>query len=751
MQQTERQSGREPVGGSGAGGQVEVEQLRREVERLRLLASRDRGLLEAVLHHSPHGIIVSDASGRLVLQNRASERIWAGSATADDVAGWGKYRAYHPDGEPFEASDWSMARCLATGATVDTEEVHFQRFDDTHGVLLGSCAPIYDGEGRLEGALSVFADITPLKVAEGNARRALERTRKLQEITAAVARAMTREEVAAAVLGELAAAVGARAAVAYFATRDGRFALVGSRGIDDAQLAGHRTLGLDAQVPLAEALRTGEPVWLLDGEAVRRSFPDVVPIVAPDGAPGALVALPLLKDREVLGGIALCFAGPQELGEADRAFLLTVAAQCALAADRVRSFERERAAAARLRILAAASWALSGSRFDLERVAETIVEQVTIHLGDGCGLALVSEDGRWLVHKAFRHRDPDAEALSRALAGGARLSIDEGLLGAVARSGQPTFLPAADPSGLLEGVPAPFRAYVERFPVRSLVAVPLRSHGRVLGTLHMVRQSAVDPYTDEDRLLLEELAERAAVSIDNARLFEETTRAARAREDLLAIVSHDLRNPLSAVASSAGLVHRFAGDPEREARVRHHAETIQRAAARMERLIHDLLDFSALEAGALRINPRRTTVSALLDDVAELEPLALERGQRLEVEPAPPDAEVHCERDRIVQVLSNLVGNAVKFTPTGGTIVVRAEAQPQLVRFSVADTGPGIPEDQRQRLFDRYWQGEGRAAGGVGLGLSIAKGLVEAHGGALSVESAVGSGSTFSFTLPRAG
>src|SRR5262245_42395382 len=105
----------------------EMEALRREIERWRALAGEDQGLLETLLHHSPHGIIVCDSSGRFIVQNRAAERIWAGSATIDSVEGWGVYRAFHPDGRPYEAGDWSMTRCLARREIVEAEEVHFQR------------------------------------------------------------------------------------------------------------------------------------------------------------------------------------------------------------------------------------------------------------------------------------------------------------------------------------------------------------------------------------------------------------------------------------------------------------------------------------------------------------------------------------------------------------------------------------------------------------------------------------------------
>jgi PAS domain S-box-containing protein len=141
------------------------EALRREAERRRALGRAER-VLDAVIRNSPHGIIVCDTRGQITLHNRASERIWAGSATAEDVEGWGQYRAFHADGRPYAPGDWSMARSLETGAVIDAEEVHFQRFDGTHGILLGSAAPILGPDGAIDGALSTFADITRFKQLE---------------------------------------------------------------------------------------------------------------------------------------------------------------------------------------------------------------------------------------------------------------------------------------------------------------------------------------------------------------------------------------------------------------------------------------------------------------------------------------------------------------------------------------------------------------------------------------------------------
>lgn len=144
----------------------EVEALRREVERLLRRVELGSGLLDAILSESPHGVLVCDRGGQLTLHNRAAERIWAGSATTRGIQDWGKYRAFHPDGRSFAPEDWSMARCLREGATVQAEEVRIQRFDGSHGIVLGSCAPIRNADGTVEGAISVFADITRFKQVE---------------------------------------------------------------------------------------------------------------------------------------------------------------------------------------------------------------------------------------------------------------------------------------------------------------------------------------------------------------------------------------------------------------------------------------------------------------------------------------------------------------------------------------------------------------------------------------------------------
>ena len=220
--------------------------------------------------------------------------------------------------------------------------------------------------------------------------------------------------------------------------------------------------------------------------------------------------------------------------------------------------------------------------------------------------------------------------------------------------------------------------------------------------------------------------------------------AGAARDQLLAIVVHDLGNPLSSITMSAQSLRRTSAiDPS----VLRTTDRIERAATRMTRLVHDLQDATQIERGTLTVHTSVEPVGSLLREVAEeFSPPSLAKSICLEAV-AATDATVRADRDRLAQVLGNLVGNALKFTPAGGSIWVRAEERGDVVRFAVEDTGPGITPEDAPHVFERFWKTSG---GGTGLGLFIAQGIVRAHGGDLDMTSTPGRGSTFTFTIPRA-
>jgi signal transduction histidine kinase len=242
------------------------------------------------------------------------------------------------------------------------------------------------------------------------------------------------------------------------------------------------------------------------------------------------------------------------------------------------------------------------------------------------------------------------------------------------------------------------------------------------------------------RVVTDEVA-RATLS----KMVQEAEETIDAREQVLKIVSHDLRNPLHTISMSAALLLEVVVPPEKLA---DHLKRIKRAGDRMNRLIQDLLDVAKLETGRVGIDAKPLDVAPLVREAHDmLAPLATEKNLRLDSSVADGLPRITVDGGRVLQVLSNLVGNAIKFTPTGGRIVIRADAAPGGVRFSVADTGPGISPEQLTKIFGRFWQADPADRRGIGLGLTIAKGIVEAHGGRIWVESPPGAGTTFHFTL----
>lgn len=223
--------------------------------------------------------------------------------------------------------------------------------------------------------------------------------------------------------------------------------------------------------------------------------------------------------------------------------------------------------------------------------------------------------------------------------------------------------------------------------------------------------------------------------------------AARARDEVLGIVSHDLRNPLSTIAQCAGVL--LDRPPEHEGERRELLVTVQQAVSWMQHIMRDLLDVTSIEAGRLRVRQAPHAAGELLFGAFELlEPQATARGLRLMIHADAGLPDVAADRERVLQVLLNLGGNALKFTPAGGRVTLAALRADGAVAFQVADTGQGIPAEHLPHVFDRFWQARTAQRGGAGLGLAIARGIVDAHGGTLDVTSEVGRGTTFTFTIP---
>jgi PAS domain S-box-containing protein len=421
-----------------------------------------------------------------------------------------------------------------------------------------------------------------------------------------------------------------------------------------------------------------------------------------------------------------------------------------------RNITGRKRAEANQRFLAEASAKLAAS-IEYEKTLEIVARLAVPFLADSCILYLLDHDGTIRRVKSF-HADPDLDVrLGEELR---RVSLDpqvpESPISRVIVTGESTLMPAVPGAfiRLLASSPDHLEALREIAPGSAMV-VPLVSRGRIFGALGLGGAVPRQTYTEADLALAEELAARAALAIDNARLYAEARQAAQARQEVLHVVSHDLRNSLNATQLNLDVL--LSREPAHERRVRsqQQLEAIRRAAQQMQRMVQDLLDAESIQAGRLAIQPEPVEVPKLVEETIEtLQLVADGKSLDLQVRLEPELPPIHADPGRLQQVLTNLLGNAIKFSRPGGRIVLGVERTGEAggveVCFRVTDSGFGIPPDELPHIFERYWQGaHSRQIGrGAGLGLTIAKGIVEAHHGRIWAESEVGKGSTFCFTLP---
>lgn len=342
------------------------------------------------------------------------------------------------------------------------------------------------------------------------------------------------------------------------------------------------------------------------------------------------------------------------------------------------------AAAQRARLLSSLTSAITAS-FDLDATLPEVAKLLVPMLGDYCAIDLAREGGK---------------------------------LDRVATAGQPHAL-------------------------NEELCLQLDARGRTVGALLLGMCTSGRSFDRELQQLADEVAERIALGVDNASLYGAAQRAIQGRDELLAVVSHDLRNPLNIVALALQAV---ASNPEMAASALPRA---MRGVDRMQRLIEDLLDVARIESGTLAVELRPLDIAALADDIFEQQrTIAAEKNILLvrDFERIPLGA--RADRHRLTQAIANLVSNAFKFTPAGGTIHVGAGLVGEHVAIWISDTGPGIPAEHLSHIFDRFWQPQ-RRRDGVGLGLAIVKGIVDAHGGTIEVDSVLDKGTTFRILLER--
>lgn len=557
------------------------------------------------------------------------------------------------------------------------------------------------------------------------------RVASLQAATAALAGARTPDQVAKAALGAgLEALGGARGFLLVEGARGG-LTMLGGHATHDDEI---RLAASDVPNPAAECFRTVAPVFVEDRAALLARYPGLAGL---DGAVRgeALAALPLELEGRALGVLAVGFDAPRRFGDAERAVALVLAGQCAQALERARLVAAERLARAeadavreRLALLDELSTLLAESITE-EEMLPALARLAARALGEWAGIFLATEAGGLeLVTEA------GSVALGRGVEGHLRAD-PSARLARTSRCGEPLVvadIPATDGG--------------RRGPIALLA--PLCLLRRSLGSIVVARSGGAAAYVPADVALAADVAHRSALAVEHGRLLREATIAAAAREEFLHVASHELRGPLGTLRLTVQLLRRDVtkgGPAGIEARLR----ILDRQAQRLVRLSDALLDVSRITAGRIELAREEGDLAALVRDTASaFEEEATELGVPLAVEAAGP---VRCTFDaaRLEQVISNLLSNALKYG-RGQPIRIAVSALGDGARIEVEDSGLGIAPEDQERIFDRFERAvSGRHHAGLGLGLWIARRLVEAHGGRIRVRSAPEVGSTFTVDLPR--
>lgn len=474
----------------------------------------------------------------------------------------------------------------------------------------------------------------------------------------------------------------------------------------------------------------------IEGETLRRRADGSLVDVAVSG-----VAVTVGGERVATFGIYRDISIRKRL-ERERAALLAREREARAAAE---------AAERRSSFLADAGTVLSDA-FGSEQTYERLARLTVPEIADYCLLDEVEEEGG-TRRVARAHVDPEREA---------RLLADERNLPdadperhpvvRVVRTGEPLLVERFTPEVMERlSYDERHRARFAESGMRSFMIVPLTARGRTLGAMTLAATEASGrTYGPADLEMAVELARRAALALDNARLYARAQRAIRERENVLGVVGHDMRNPLAGILLNATSILGTEAAQRLGTWEREQLRWIVQSVEQMDRLIEDLLDVSRIGAGRFTVSPAPHAAGELVRDaLLMLGPLAEQRGVALDARIDGDGPSVRADHPRVMQVFSNLVGNALKFTPRDGRVVLSAEEDGGRVRFLVRDTGCGIPREHFAHLFERFWQGGGgNGRRGSGLGLAIVSGIVEAHGGEVGVESEVGRGSCFHFTLP---
>jgi len=405
-----------------------------------------------------------------------------------------------------------------------------------------------------------------------------------------------------------------------------------------------------------------------------------------------------------------------------------------------------------LKVLADISRSFAEARLDLNRTLDITVRKLAEYFQEGCFVRLFSEDQSEISTKAVYHGDPELHELMKRVLLGSRTFIDETSGNELLKTGKPILFAGTAEQARLRIKPQ-YWSYLERYPVHTWIIAPLRVAGRLTGSVTVFRFKRGPLFSSEDQAFLQELADRAALSVDNAQLYLDAQRAIQLREDFISIASHELKTPLTPLKMQLQLLSHLIRTGVLVTTSK--TEDLQKLLSdsglqiiRLTRLIEDMLDASRLRTGHLTLNREEFDLSSLVADVVDrFRPQLSSAKCTVELQTAPLIRGAW-DKPRLEQVVANLLSNALKYGP-GKPIRVTTSIEEPYAILAVQDFGMGITEEDQAKLFQRF----GRVAsvkqfGGLGMGLYISREIVEAHGGRIHLKSAPGEGSTFTVEIP---
>jgi len=687
---------------------------------------------------------------------------------------------------------------------------------------------------------------------------AADRAYRLQRVSERLAEALTPQQVLDAVLTEGLRAAEARAGAIGAISENGEtIELLAQRGYRDNVLTDYARFPVTADLPMSHVARTGKPLFISSMAERNTLFPSL----RGRGQDGhALAVLPLTLEGRLIGVIGLSFGQDMEFSESRRQMKVTLARQAALALERARLYEAESAARDRFAFIAEASELLSSS-MEYEETLSRLAQLAVPRLADWCSIDMVGEDGE-IERLVVAHEDPEKVRWAKELQERypPNAAAPHGV-GYVIRTGQPEFLPEI-PAELIDaaiGDDEELRRIVNELGLHSSICVPLNARGRALGALSLVAAESHPPYTQADFALAVELARRAGIIVDNARLFREAERGANAaralayvadgvvlldrdgivrhwntaaaaitgvaeeealgervedvlpaweslsahmplvrpgeqaarpvtvpltiqgrelwvsasgvdfgegtvyalsdvtdehaletaRAEFVATASHELRTPLAAVYGAIRTLRRDdlqLTDEEENAFL----EMIESETGHLSQIVDQILLAGQLDAGAVEIELGECNPADVASAVIESASVHLPDGVSLRLA-RNGTQRIVCDENKLRQVLTNLIDNAVKYSPDGGQVEIRLAAEDGECLIQVADEGLGIPSSELERIFEKFYRldpQQTRGVGGSGLGLYICRELVERMNGRIEVDSEPGRGSRFTVALP---